>query len=62
MAPFRPAAPCVLSAGGVDDRKSIELWLSLHTSDSFPVEQCLCEERGLIISQMRSLLYISSVN
>ena len=43
MAPFRPAAPCVLSAGGVDDRKSIELWLSLHTSDSFPVEQCLCE-------------------
>lgn len=37
MAPFRPAALCVLSAEGVDDRKSIELWLSLHTNYFFPL-------------------------
>lgn len=37
MAPFRPAASCVLSAEGVDDRKSIELWLSLHTNDFIPL-------------------------
>lgn len=37
MAPFRPAASCVLSAEGVDDRKSIELSLSLHTNDFIPL-------------------------